>query len=518
MTRAAIYARVSSAAQRDAHTVESQLGVLRPFVKSRGWELVETYVDDGRSAKTGALEKREAFARCVRDAGAGRYDVLVVFDVDRLTRTDSIEERAQILGPFQRANIRIVSPSSEIDLRTMFGQLDVTLRAIYAAEENRKRADRIKAGKARAIAEGRKPAGPTPYGLAYSRATGQWSIDPVCGPIVAEIFRRVIAGESCMVIAADLHERGVPRPRSSAWTRHFAWRIVRQRYPVGEWSPDKRTRALIRVPAIIDESTWQAAQAKLIEHGKRGLVKAHHVYLLQGLAVCGHCGEPMSIRSPTPQRRGRVQPAAYVCRARKLALPGLGRCDSAILRTSDVDDRVWSIVERALASEQLVSAVRRRFAERDANRSSWKADVARYEARLAQIERASAGILGRYRRGLISDAALDLELAASGKERATVTEQLERARRAAKAHVGPQVGAEEWLGALRSLAATQTPEERQRVVRAIVRTGAAVFVDGDVEIDLELHAPAEQAAPVFSAVAAGCRTHHGATVRLRVVA
>ena len=251
--RAAIYARVSSVAQREAGTIESQLAVLRPFVASRGWTLVDTYRDDGRSAKTGQLDKRDGFARCVRDAEAGLYDVLVIFDVDRLTRTDDIAERAAVLGPFQRAGVRIVSPSSEIDLRTMFGQLDATLRSLYAAEENRKRADRVKAGKARALAEGRKPAGPTPYGLAYSRSTGQWSLHPEQAPIVREIFNRVIRGEACASIADDLHARGVAFPRrGGTWRRHFVWQVVRARTAAGEWMADKRTRTSIRVPAIVE--------------------------------------------------------------------------------------------------------------------------------------------------------------------------------------------------------------------------------------------------------------------------
>jgi site-specific DNA recombinase len=510
--RAAIYARVSSSAQRDAHTIESQLYVLRPFAKREGWEVVGEYIDDGRSAKTGQLERRDGFARLVRDATAGRFDILAVVDINRLTRTEDMRERAEILGPFQAAGIRIVTPTGgELDLRTMLGELYVTLHAIVAAEENRKRTEAIKRGKARAIAEGRKPAGPTPYGLAYDRASGQWSIDSVRGPIVAEIYRRVIAGESCQSIAIDLHDRGVPRPRSSQWTRHFVWRIVRQRYPVGEWSPDKASRAVIRVPAIVDEATWQLAQEALIEHGKRGLVRVQHVYLLQGLGVCGHCGEPIAIRSANHRAKTR---AAYVCRARKLDRRYAGRCTSAILPADEVDARVWTIVSRALASPELAAAVERRAAERAANRRDWQADVRRYEARLEQIERATTALTARFRRGLITEAVLDHELAAAARDRAAISAQLETARRAAGAHDEPVGSVDEWLAALRSLAATAQTKDRRRVVTALVRRGAAVFVGGAVEIDLEIDEPqgAGGATPV-SVVSAGYRTQHGTITR-----
>jgi len=211
--RAAIYARVSSAEQRDRQTVDGQLLVLRPFVAAQGWTLVETFIDDGRSAKTGTLEKRDAFARLVRDAAARRFDVVVVANVDRLSRTDDLIERAEIFGQFQRCGVDIVTPGTgRLDLRTMFGQLAMTFDALRAAEENRVKSERVMAGKLRAIAEGRKPAGPTPYGLAYSRESGAWSIDPPRAEVLREIFRRVIAGEACAAIADDLHARGAPAP------------------------------------------------------------------------------------------------------------------------------------------------------------------------------------------------------------------------------------------------------------------------------------------------------------------
>lgn len=206
--RAAIYARVSSAAQRDAHTIENQLRVLPVYVAAQGWTLAGTYVDDGRSAKAGQLEKRDGFARLLADAKLRAFDVLVVVDVDRLTRTNDMIERAEILGPFQRLGIDIVTVSGgRFDLDSLAGGLYVDLQARFAAEENRKRAERIKAGKARAIAEGRKPAGPTPFGLSYSRTTGVWSLDAPAAAIVREIFRRVGLGESCVQVADDLIAR-----------------------------------------------------------------------------------------------------------------------------------------------------------------------------------------------------------------------------------------------------------------------------------------------------------------------
>lgn len=490
MIRAAIYARVSSAAQRDSHTIESQLHVLRLYVKQQGWTLVGEYLDDGRSARTGKLEARDGFARLIADAGRGAFDVLVIVDIDRLTRTDSMEERAAILGPFQRAGIRIVSPSSgEIDLRTMFGQIDVTLRALYAAEENRKRAERIKAGKLRAIAEGRKPAGPTPYGLRYDRASGTWSIDADRAAVYREIFARVVRGESCQAIAEDLYARDAPSPRGP-WTRHKVWHLVRSRHAMGEWTADKAKRAVLKVPAVVSESTWAAAQDRLIEHGKRGLIKTKHVYLLEGVALCGSCGSPMAIRSgANVVRRGHKSPAAYVCRARKLARIGETRCEAAIVRTADLDAAVWDELRRELESPGLARDIERHIASRSANRRAWADDVKTYRRKLEKLDGHEAALLARFRRDQISEVALDKELAAVVRERSALRQQIEAAERAATERLDD---AQESLGSfvarLRDLARTANPGERQRIVRALVAKGGAVIKDGAVQLTLRVAA------------------------------
>src|SRR2546423_854217 len=107
--RAVIYARVSSQAQRDRHTISSQLRNLPGFVASRGWVLarpVDTYVDDGLTARAGHLEARDGFRRLLADAAARVFDVVVVVDLDRLTRSEDLAERGAVLGAFQKAGVQ----------------------------------------------------------------------------------------------------------------------------------------------------------------------------------------------------------------------------------------------------------------------------------------------------------------------------------------------------------------------------------------------------------------------------
>lgn len=530
--RAAIYARVSSAAQRDQHTIESQLGVLRPFVKAQGWDLVGTYCDDGRSAKTGMLDRRDAFANLMRDAEAHRFDVLVVLDVNRLTRTGSIEERAEILGPFQRLGIVIATPSGGmLDLRSFLGEFYVTLQALVAAEDNRKRAEAIKAGKVRAIAEGRKPAGPTPYGLSYSRTTGQWSLHPERAPVVLEMFQRVAAGDACSTIADDFYARGIPGARGD-WNRHRVWDIVRSRYPVGEWTVDKRKGIVIAVPAIVTEELWERAQQALLRHKKRGLRRTKHTYLLEGLATCGECGSPILIRSECGtigKTTGRKSPSAYVCRRRKLEIRGVTRCTAAIVTTADADERVWAkLSELILNPELLAATIAQRRKEADGR--DWQADLAGYKRRIAELDRTEAALVERFAAGAITSQALDPALQRLKVKRDAIAAQVRAAEAACISASDAQARLDDAIALMTRLAPAlpnASPQARRELVARFIRPGSIVFRGLEIEFVAAPPrvAPASRvdgAVSIFPALAAGLEPTHesdrGIALEIRLVA
>lgn len=524
MTRAAIYARVSSAAQRDSHTIENQLRTLPAFVASQGWTLAGTFIDDGRSAKSGQLERRTGFAELLAAAEQRTFDVLVVVDVDRLTRTDQIEERALILGPFQRLGIDIVTPSGgRLDMRTMFGELWITIQALGAAEENRKRAERIKAGKARAIAEGRKPAGPTPFGYTYTRATGAWAINEPAAAVVREIFDRVGLGQSCITIAEDLARRGLTGPRTG-WTRASVYRVARSRAAVGEYDVDKARALVIRLPPIVPEQAWQDAQRSLLSLRRRGLRRTKHVYLLEGLARCA-CGAPISIRSATlnPKRaRGNPSPAAYVCRARKIQRT----CAAPIVPCAETDDRVWAALCDEIEQPEVLAEIAELGIAREADAHDWAADIETHRAHLLRLEKVQAAVMVRFRRGLIGETVVDGELAAIAREASAVRDQLDTARRAFEAISTARArAATPALQRFRAGLPKATPIQRRAVLRELAAEGEVVIDWGRVRLDLSLWLPEESAGegatPIALVPDQFYRTQHGAigaTLRIRRVA
>jgi putative DNA-invertase from lambdoid prophage Rac len=153
--RAAIWSRVST----DEQTTANQRQALTDFATRRGWQVVTTYDADGASAWTGAHRKR--LEQALTDARAGRYDVLLVWALDRVER-GGIEATLSAIRRFREAGARVVSmqePWTDVSGETQ--ELLTAVMGWVAQMESKRRSERVKAGLARRRREG-KPVGRQP--------------------------------------------------------------------------------------------------------------------------------------------------------------------------------------------------------------------------------------------------------------------------------------------------------------------------------------------------------------------
>jgi DNA invertase Pin-like site-specific DNA recombinase len=156
--KAAIYARVSTLDQEP----ENQLAELRRYVEARGWTAVE-YVDRGVS---GAKDRRPALDRLVADAKRRRLDVLVCWRLDRLGR--NLKHLITLLDELQSLGVSFVSLAEGIDATTPAGKLQMHILGAIAEFERGRIVERVRAGLARARAEGKR-LGRQPYDIANAR-------------------------------------------------------------------------------------------------------------------------------------------------------------------------------------------------------------------------------------------------------------------------------------------------------------------------------------------------------------
>ena len=145
-SRAAIYARVSTFDQEP----ENQLAEIRRYIAARGWS-AEEYVDRGVS---GAKDRRPALDRLLIDARRRRFDVLVVWRLDRLGR--NLRHLITLLEELQALGIAFVSLNEGIDATTPAGKLQMHILGAIAEFERARIAERVKAGVQRARAQGKR--------------------------------------------------------------------------------------------------------------------------------------------------------------------------------------------------------------------------------------------------------------------------------------------------------------------------------------------------------------------------
>lgn len=145
-TRAAIYARVSTTDQ----TCRNQLLELHRYAAARGWTAAD-YVDQGVS---GAKDRRPALDTLLADARRRRFDVLVVWRLDRLGR--NLRHLVTLLEDVQALGIAFVSLAEGIDATTPAGKLQMHILAAIAEFERARIAERVRAGLARVKAQGQR--------------------------------------------------------------------------------------------------------------------------------------------------------------------------------------------------------------------------------------------------------------------------------------------------------------------------------------------------------------------------
>ena len=143
--KAAIYARVSTLDQEP----ENQLQELRRYIAARGWTAATEYVDRGVS---GSKDRRPALDQLLRDGKRRRFDVVVCWRLDRLGR--NLKHLITLLEDLQALGIAFVSLAEGIDATTPAGKLQMHILGAIAEFERARIQERVKAGLARARAQG----------------------------------------------------------------------------------------------------------------------------------------------------------------------------------------------------------------------------------------------------------------------------------------------------------------------------------------------------------------------------
>ena len=411
--RYAIYARFSSALQRDA-SIEDQVRRCTEYIEQRGGQIRPDLLFTDM-AISGSSLARPGFEKLLEAVNAKRVDVIVTEDISRISR--DFADAATVFRQLQFQGVQLIGIADGVDTASRNAKLPFFVKALVGElylDDLRDKTLRGLEGRARAG----YATGGLPFGYRSEAAVDGAGrtvghnviIDETHAEIVRRVFELYLQGNSLAGIAKLLTRERVPPPRANTKLRRKGWipgtirGFLSNRAYIGEWTfkrnqwckvpgsnarrPRRRSDAEIlrqKYPErrIIEQQIFDAVQRRLGEiracyaKGGNGQSGRRTTYPFSGILHCGECGAPMVIFSGSHQRY-------YRCSANAKR----GTCANKLsVREDVVRAGVLGELRRRLTSPEAVAYLARRVeAELRTTSATISAELVRRKARLSELE------------------------------------------------------------------------------------------------------------------------------------
>jgi site-specific DNA recombinase len=362
--RCAIYTRKSTdeGLNQDFNSLDAQRDAGEAFIRSQageGWTLVPDQYDDG--GYTGANMDRPALRRLLADIQAKKVDCVVVYKVDRLSR--SIRDFGKIMEILEKHGATFVSVTQQFNTTTSLARLTLNILLSFAQFEREIISERTRDKQNLARKRGKWTGGHLPLG--YDLEDGCLVMNEAEAARVRQVFEWYLEGHSVHGIVAKCANLGW---RNKEWATkegktfgghplrkcHIYTMLANPLYAARIRAGDELVAATH--PPIIDDHTFDLVQQKLKANTRNpgGEHRPKMEALLRGLLYCAACGSPMSPSySSSKSRRYRY----YVC-LRTMQRNGDG-CTTRAVSAPLVEEAVIESVRRFAAKPEVVEAIAR---------------------------------------------------------------------------------------------------------------------------------------------------------------
>ncbi|GGM90711.1 recombinase family protein [Dactylosporangium sucinum] len=390
--RAIIYVR-QSISRDDSVSLELQETAARDYAARRGYNVIDVVSDPGRTGTT--LKRRQVTATIARIENR-EADIIIVWRWSRLSR--SRRDFAVVCDMVESVGGRIESATEPIDTSTASGRFARGMMAEFAAYESELKSEVWKEVHARRRNNGTPAQGGQRYGYIHQAGTNTYDIDPITGPILADMYRRFIDGAGGNSIAAWLNREGIPNRIGRPWRADVVRRLLDSGFGAGLVTYGKATKTGMQQwavgvhPAVITDDEWKAyRRARGVK--TRPPEPSEAKYMLTGLIRCGDCGFPMH-----PTKLGVRTGYGYVCS--KWAQTHTCRC---VTVTRSKVERAAYLFLKDLATDIDSAGERQRAAsERRVVLRSETQDLSR---RIARADERLVRLTSGWTEGLVPDAA-----------------------------------------------------------------------------------------------------------------
>lgn len=356
----ALLARVSTQEQAvNGHSIGEQLERMRDYCKAMNWTIYKEYVDAGFS---GANTDRPALQRMIRDIKAGKIDKVLVYKLDRLSRSqkDTLE---LIEDVFLANNTDFVSMSENFDTSTPFGRAMIGILAVFAQLEREQIKERMSMGKYARAKKG-KYHGSDRVPIGYDYIDGNLIVNEFEAMQVRQIFEWYSQGIAPYSIEKKLNEAGMTTKYGKWWSMVIRELLERKTY-LGytkyhdEWFKGEHE------PIISQElfDKCQEVRKKRSEHHQkfnRRLGKANTY--LGGFIWCGKCGAKFhKVLSGKIENGKDYRKAFYVCYSRSKRCKHMVKdpnCKCKRWKMEELDALVFDEIRRLASDPNYISQLK----------------------------------------------------------------------------------------------------------------------------------------------------------------
>lgn len=292
--KVAIYVRVSTTNQaEEGYSIDEQKDKLSSYCHIKDWSIYNIYTDGGFS---GSNTERPALEQLVKDAKNKKFDTVLVYKLDRLSRSQK-DTLYLIEDIFLENKIDFVSLLENFDTSTPFGKAMVGILSVFAQLEREQIKERMQLGKLGRAKSGKSMMwAKTSYGYDYHKETGEMTINELEAIVIREIFQSYLGGRSITKLRDDINQR---YPKTPAWS----YRIIRQILDNPVYCGYNQYKGKIykgNHEPIISEEVYNKTQEELKIRQRTAAEKFNPrpfqaKYMLSGIAQCGYCQAPLTI-------------------------------------------------------------------------------------------------------------------------------------------------------------------------------------------------------------------------------
>jgi Site-specific recombinases, DNA invertase Pin homologs len=368
--RCAIYTRKSheEGLEQEFNSLDAQRESAEHYVESqrmRGWNALPDRYDDG--GFSGGNMERPGLRRLLADIEAGKIDVIVVYKVDRLSR--SLLDFMKMIDLFNEKGVSFVSVTQHFSTTDPTGRMFLGILITFAQYEREVIAERIRDKVAAAKRRGKYCGGVPILGYDADSENKKLQINPEEARTVQYIFRRFIQIGSVKRLGQELNEQGYRTKawttkkgkvrKGSEWNTAHIYRLLNNRLYIGEIVHKDRSYPGEH-EGIVDRTTWDKVQAILADNKpvKVSMAMTKMVAPLKGVIRCGYCGCAMG---PTYTRKNGRHYTYYICE--KDSKRTVSRCPLKRIPSGDIERTVVEQLSAVFRTPTLVAKTY--FAARD---------------------------------------------------------------------------------------------------------------------------------------------------------